>query len=329
MNLRQTPDAKSIALFLAALKQETWLGTARRWWPDYVFHFTDVQNAVSILTEGALFSRAEVERQGLMLTDNASHDVIGHTDARWKEYVRLYFRPKTPTQFHNEGFKPAHRRTLHSHCPVPIYFLFDSKSVLSRIDSQFTDGNLASRVANVYSSSSDLARLPFRRIYHDKGEWNNRQIVFNQNAEVIIPRRMGLEALRSIVCRSQAEYETLLALLPESVVKQWKDRTGIGNRMNLFFKRWVHVESVDLDSASGSFQFRRNPQYDGPFHAKASFTDTLSDNRFVWENKSFMPNGTFTLDLSRIGPLWDYSVRLTLDDDIAYAGRYQGIDLPW
>lgn len=47
---------------------ETWatrLGPLR-WWPRYVYHFTDVHNAASIIRSGHLYSRAEAERRGLM-----------------------------------------------------------------------------------------------------------------------------------------------------------------------------------------------------------------------------------------------------------------------
>ena len=39
------------------------------------------------------------------------------------------------------------------------------------------------------------------------------KIVYHRNAEVLIPQRLGLEALLAIICRSQAEYQTLLYLL--------------------------------------------------------------------------------------------------------------------
>ena len=329
MTRRQKPDARRMTRFLTDLKKAEWLGTARSWWPDYVFHFTDIQNAVSILKSGALFSRIEAQKRGLMGNDNASQEVLGSTDMEWKDHVRLYFRPRTPTQANNEGFRPREQRWQDAHCPVPIYFLFDSKSVLSRVDSQFADGNLASRNAIVFSSSSDLARLPFRRIYHDKAEWNNRQIVFNQNAEVIVPKQLGLEALRYIVCRSQAEYETLLHLLPQSTLRRWERSIIRDNQTRLFFKRWAYVQSVELSSSQIVFHFNEFPQFAGPFQINASITDTVSDRRFVWGDNSFSTDRALPLDLTEIGPLWDYSVRLTLDRHIAYADRYQEDELPW
>ena len=329
MNPRRKPDARGIARFLSDLKKTEWLGSARRWWPDYVFHFTDLQNAVSILKTGALFSRVEAQRRGLMGNDNASQDVLGGTDVEWMDYVRLYFRPRTPTQANNEGIRPEKQKLQGAHCPVPIYFLFDSKSVLSRIDSQFTDGNLASRIASVYSSASDLASLPFRRIYHDKAEWNNRQIVFNQNAEVIVPNQMGLEALKYIVCRSQAEYETLLHLLPQSTLRRWERSIIKDNQTRLFFKRWAYVQSVELSSSRIEFNFNDFPQIAEPFQIHASISDTVSEKRFIWADSSFSADGALPLDLTEIGPLSDYSVHLTLDRNIAYANRYQEYDLPW
>ena len=322
-------EPRRIAQFLTDLKSAGWLGTARRWWPDYLFHFTDIQNAVSILKSEALFSRIEAQRRGLMGNDNASQEVLGGTDVEWMDYVRLYFRPHTPTQANNEGFRPERQRLQGAHCPVPTYFLFDSRLVLSRIDSQFTDGNLASRGASVFSNSSDLASLPFRRICHDKAEWNNRQIVFNQNAEVIVPKQLGLEALKYIVCRSQAEYETLLHLLPQSTLRRWERNIIKDNQTRLFFKRWAYVQSVELSSSRIVFNFNDFPQHAGPFQIYSSITDTVSDKQFVWADSSFSADGVLPFDLTDIGPLSDYSVRLTLDKNIAYAYRYQEYDLPW
>ena len=181
MTPRRKPDSRRIARFLSDLKKAEWLGTARRWWPDYVFHFTDIQNAVSILKTGALFSRVEAQNWGLMDTDNASQEILGSTDDEYKDYVRLYFRPKTPTQFRNEGFRPIDQRWRGAHCPVPIYFLFDSRSVLSRTDSLFTAGNLAANPM-LYSDLPGLEQIPFEYVYHDSS------IPDDLTSQVVLPQ---------------------------------------------------------------------------------------------------------------------------------------------
>src|SRR5690349_6275747 len=116
-------DAQEIIAHIKALKSQPWLTKSQRWWPDYLFHFTDIQNALNILKHGFLLPRNKAKELKLMATDNASPDVISKTGGKWKNYVRLYFRPRTPTQYKNEGFRPLGQRELGgAHCPVPIVF---------------------------------------------------------------------------------------------------------------------------------------------------------------------------------------------------------------
>ncbi|NOK63725.1 MAG: DUF4433 domain-containing protein [Chloroflexi bacterium AL-W] len=95
----------------------------RKWWPKYIYHFTDVNNAVQIITTGYLYSHAECEKQGIMVVDNASPEIINQTRLDYLNYVRLYFRPRTPTQYRNEGIRPFSKRELDAHCPIPNFLL--------------------------------------------------------------------------------------------------------------------------------------------------------------------------------------------------------------
>ena len=330
MTLRQKPDARRIARFLSSLKKADWLGTARRWWPDYVFHYTDIQNAVSILKTGALLSRNVANSAGLMVTDNASQDIISSTDEELKDYVRLYFRPRTPTQYNNEGFRPVGRRSLQSHCPVPIYFLFDSRIVLSRADSRFTHGNLKS-ARESFSSASDFEKIPFESVYHS-GPFEPHQrdtIVFHRHAEVIVPTQMDIGALRYIVCRSQAEYETLLHLLPPPTHNRWRKRIGIFPGLYLFEKKWTFVERVAKDFSSIVFYFNRDSQALGPFRVQHEIIDAQTFRSLDSANlPNYFTNQPLRLDLQTIGFPSDYFVRLWIDGQLAYVDRYVD-DLTW
>ena len=329
MRPRPSSDVRGISRFLAGLKNSAWLGTAKRCWPDYLFHYTDIENALSIIREGALFSRNEAQSRGLMSTDNASPNIIDNTNDEWKDYVRLYFRPKTPTQFRNEGFRPIENRYQNAHCPLPIYFVFDSKEILTLPGCRFSDGNLAAASSNVFSTAADLENMPFKHIYHEGSipKDARSQITFHKNAEVIVPNQLGLSALRYIVCRSQAEYETFLHLLPRNARARWRNNVRIDNHWTrLFFKRWAYVESVELDSSHIAFHFNKSPE---PFHAKVSVTDTLSGKQFALEDQELSVDNSLVFNLSDAAPLFDYFALLTLDGQIAYAGRYQSDDLPW
>ena len=59
-----------------------------KYWPLYMYHFTDIINAVSILKQGKIFSRKQALELKLMEVDNASHEVIDQTRDFVEEYVR-------------------------------------------------------------------------------------------------------------------------------------------------------------------------------------------------------------------------------------------------
>jgi hypothetical protein len=58
------------------------------WWPTYIYHYTDVNNAANIIRDGYVYSRNEAKRQGVMQIDNASPDVIEQTHPDCMDYVR-------------------------------------------------------------------------------------------------------------------------------------------------------------------------------------------------------------------------------------------------
>ncbi|MBI4285136.1 MAG: DUF4433 domain-containing protein, partial [Chloroflexi bacterium] len=268
MNLKEKPDAKQIRDHISALKTAHWLGPARSRWPDFLFHFTDIRNAVSILQKGELLSREEAKRLNAMVTDSACQEIIANTDERLRDYVRLYFRPRTPTQFRNEGFRPVNQRWKGAHCPVPIYFLFDSRSVLCRQDTLFSEGNLAAGT-ELFGDASHFRAIPFEKVYHDSSVYEQEEtsIIFHRHAEVAVPRRLDLSSLRYIWCRSEAEYTTLLYLLNTNLKRQWVKQIGAGAKGNLFFGRWTYVEEAQLSKKEIVLSFNRNTMTPGPFVA--------------------------------------------------------------
>ena len=107
------------------LEQSQKLSPDKQWWPKYFYHFTDVHNAVGILCDGKIYSRKKADELGKMQSDNASMSVIINTDKEAYEYARMFFRPTTPTQYHNEGYKPLalRNKSVNASCPVPVFFM--------------------------------------------------------------------------------------------------------------------------------------------------------------------------------------------------------------
>ena len=142
------------------LKQETWLGS-RTWWPNYIYHFTDVKNAVNVLNLGFLYSRNDAIARNLIVQDSASSQIIHNTQENLTGYVRFYFRPLTPTAYMNEGFRPQAHLFQGAHCPVPIYFLFDLCEVIALKDTVFSDGSLARKEHRL--GSVDILTFKFHK----------------------------------------------------------------------------------------------------------------------------------------------------------------------
>ena len=274
---RKKPNFQKILAFLDELKQEPWLGEQRRRWPDFCFHFTDIRNAVSILKHNSLLSRAEARRQGINFASSASSKIISWTAPAIKDSVRFYFRPETPTTYRMEGFKPPNKRYEDAHCPVPIYFLFDMREIISLNATRFSAGSLARGEYRLFTTADEFIQLPFRDIYHNtpySPEDKDRYVNTNQ-AEVIYPRIISLEHLKYIYCRSSAERETLQNLLPLDIWKRWETKVIVNKKGKLFSKKWLYIEDVTLTNRSIAVDFHlpKEREYYGPFKIRVDLTD--------------------------------------------------------
>ena len=325
--VEQKPDAAQIRDALAGLKHEFWVGADERrwWWPDYVFHYTDLRNAVSILKDGRLLSRMRAETEGKLVVSSGSSSVLAGTGTWVKDCVRLYFRPLTPTQYWAEGIQSsatlARSRYRDAHCPVPVFFLFDSSEILTRADCKFADGGL-NKPSRVFTTARDLRNLPWEKIYHtdaiDPMHFEESDIAHRRNAEVIVPRELDLDALCCIHCRSAAEKETLQHLLPLELRHRYQDRIMATTYRMLFYRRHTYIETVHLSSHSASFYFPSDTSAPGPFQLhvecdKPGFRHC--------DNPKFFAAKPLRLELP--GLVSEYMIRLELDGHLAYENSYK------
>ncbi len=329
----QKRDAELFRRRLVVLQQRSRLG-ARRWWPHYLYHFADLSNVVSILKRGELLSRAAVATEQGEFSDSASPDVIDQTDEKWKHYVRFYFRPRTPTLYRNEGFRPLKRRVLGgAHCPAPVYLFFDIEEILCREDSAFSYGSLARPETLVYSTAAEFEALPFDLVYHDaRFEKEERDsIIFHRHAEVIVPERIGLESLRYVWCRSEAEYETLRYLLPAEVLAAWGDKIGVRTDYTLFNREWVYVERAALDAERVIFTFNppRSSLDAGPFDLRVKVVESATGNTYNFRQLNAELTRPLAVELSALRRPLEYSVTLYLEGHIAYAGEFTADHKPF
>ena len=188
------------------------------WWPKFAFHYTDVTNAVGILSSGYLYSRADAAHLGMMKNDNASRQVIDMTNSNVISKVRFYFRPLTPTQYYNEGYKhPLLRydQDENANVPVPVFLLFDLDKLLSLPGVEFSEKSQAGYGTRTYSGVDAFSKLNFDYIYDNTFE-NFDTTKQYRHAEIVHQNSLAIEScISNILCRNNLERTTLLNLLKE------------------------------------------------------------------------------------------------------------------
>lgn len=216
------------------------------WWPQFAYHYTDVTNAASILDKGCLYSRVNVKKMGLMLNDNASRQVIDMTNTSVLSNVRFYFRPLTPTQYYNEGYKHPQLRydnDTQANMPVPVFFLFDLSKLLSMKGVKFSEFKQAGRGSTLYDNVEDFSKFDFEKIYSNDFE-NFEECRAYRHAEILYPDCFKIDScLRFVLCRNSVERNTLLNLIKEKNKKNYiyyRDKIKIC-RENMFYNNGLFI----------------------------------------------------------------------------------------
>ncbi len=213
---------------------------------SFFHHFTDIKNIQSILEHGNLYSRIKCEELRIPISDSASHQIIDDTETYKKEFVRLNFRPLTPMQYHIEGFVPVGRRWKDAHCPIPVFLLFDSMSLLKKIEIQFSEGNFAAPGSKPVEKRH-FEDLPFEEIY-STGLFHSSapSEKFHRQAEVLFKDSLPLTSLKYIVCRSRAEHRMLQYKLQQNGLEEWSSKVLLSPTMKLFYSQRLFVKEVFL-----------------------------------------------------------------------------------
>ena len=319
-------DADEILDHMKQLPSSLGLDRNRSSWPNWLFRSDHVENAAAILNSGRLLSRAAAEHGNLIRVDSGSPHYVEHLSSAHRNLVRLYFRPRTPTQYVNEGIRPRCEIRYDAHMPVPVYLLFAS-SLLAQQGVSFTKGRL-NEAAEVGDSAEFLRSIDFRDVYHDGavgrlGESERRPIILNaRHSEVVVKAELSLDKLKHIVCRSAPERETLLNLLSAEGRRRWlpRIRTDEGHR-RLFEKRGTFVQKADLSNVASRFTFYSNipREMRGPFDLRIEWSLDSRTVRAGQENFT-VSNRPVVCSLPR--PVAMYRVRVFLDGNLAYLGDF-------
>lgn len=297
--------------------------------PRFLYHFSDISNIVSILECGFVGSRNLCIERGLMLNDNASKDVISITKENNKNMVRFYFRPKTPTQYHNEGIKSKYKKYKmeNAHCPIPVFLVFDAVGILSLSESRFVERNLAYDPP-IKSKIEELEKFDFEKIYHS-GYTYDHEVIEKRHAEVLIKDKCSLENLVSVVCRSAAEKDTLINLLKLKGVNYKKYRIVTNGNHLLFNKERAYLDFVELENKYIKIGFKNFNTLTEEDTVKFIFNDVLKNTvQTIEEPANLFNKGTFRLGIKE--EKIKYKFEVFVNEKQIYLGEFQsGISVPF
>jgi len=290
----------------------------RKNWPRYLFHHSPLQNAVSILRSGQLCSRNDPTNPRPV--DVAAAGVIDNTHAA-HDFVRIYFRPCTPTQYRIEGIRRPGEGKYNdtSHAPVLVMFVLDAEAILTRAGTHFSDRNMQIPGTIYAATEQHFSTIPFDKVYHMGGISGDYSIIQHRCAEVLAVSPMPLnDVLQWVYCRSEAEREMLLFQLREAPVN-WVDRIKVSDDLKVFQREYTFVEEVRLSSDGVIFQL--NPRIDGKnisINLRVATTDGRVVGSFV--NSDFAPRPPTVLQwrhpcVLTPGP---YHVEISLEGHLAY-----------
>lgn len=306
------------------IKQWTGRLSAHSWWPRFVYHYTDVNNAARILNSGRLLSRRTMENEGHCFVNGACGSVIRQTAEEHKRFVRFYYRPRTPTQYRNEGIRPQEDRWEGAHCPVPVFFLFDALSLMGRDDAQYSDGNMGAGRVSYGPGRSDFEAIPFTKVFHD-GRFDkdaNPEITYHRNAELLIPGEVNLNALGWVACRSHAERATLLYLVSPAAKRLWEKQIRVGDS-TIFQKEWAFVDRVDVGDRRFVFFFNPESKCSRDLDSRVVVTRPDGSTFEILGHPNH--RGRYAIKLKKDYPYLD--VALFFEDSLAYSNRLKFNDL--
>lgn len=290
-------------------------------WPKRLFHHSPLDNVVRILTEGALRSRSDPANQ--RQSDVAGAGVI---DARIEahRYVRLYFRPNTPTQYHIEGIRRPDECGfgVQAHAPILVMLLLKSEHVLTLPDVEFSDRNMQADNVRRGATENFFATIPFGMVFHEGGIGGIRDIIAHRCAEALTTSPLPLHDMLEAICfRSEAEKSTALALLGNAAPR-WRDRMWVSEDLKLFGRRFAFVKEATMTRAGLIMSI--NPRHDmGAIDLKVQVRDEVGRvvlDRWYDALPSVPPQGhKWRIEHAFADGL--YTVELKIEDHLAFYGE--------
>jgi len=283
-------------------------------WPNHLFRHEPVGNAIVILKAGVLTSRQEAVNNGTLQNDIAPIDIIQNRDDVYSK-VRLYFRPRTPTQYHIEGIRKPADFYMEKHAGFLVMLVFNSEAVLTKKSTQFSCGNMQSPNSNIYDGDAGFRNLDFTGTYHDEAYPSDDQ-KRQRCAEVLAESPMRIsDSLSAIVVRTDADYNTMKYLLNREGLTHLVPLVQKSEGTGVFFQRFTAVQYVD--TAPGRINYKlKGTASAGDIQTIITVYSDASDTQYNLYSGELRPYQSYFTPHNL--PAGDYRLSFTLEGCFAY-----------
>ena len=187
-----------------------------------IYHFSHLENALSIIHEGAIKSR-----QSAIFKDSAGSGIIAQTEAERKQYARFYFRTKTPTQYYVEnlgrGADSIAKIDSDPLCPVPVFFIFPIEKIIDTVDWSVSIGSLASPQVDYGNSMEIISKFDFDGVFKQIGDITLDRFLLAAHQEFLVKDELDINSVPyQLGVQNEAAKKSLLAVLNDN--ETWETR---------------------------------------------------------------------------------------------------------
>lgn len=204
-------------------------------------HYTDFINFLDIMKTGKLLSRNKAFKCGFI--DAAEQSVIDRTSEKVKEYVRFYYKEKTPTIYDNEGIKVDNSLP---HMPIPVLLLF-SENIINYRNIAFTSGCGGSKYSQITNNLQTAINFDWKTVFN-RG-WiptdedilmtlgydpNKANVINKRNAEFLLNKEIDIKHIKKIIFRSPADKKHAILALGDNELFE-VDASKFNNHRNYLY----------------------------------------------------------------------------------------------
>lgn len=188
-----------------------------------IYHFSHIENAISIIREGAIKSRRDA-----VFKDSAGAGIIAQTDADRKVFARFYFRTKTPTQYYIEnlgrGDESIARISSDPICPVPVFFVIPLEKAMEQCEWGISIGSLASPQVEFGSDTETISKFDFDGVYKNLQEVGRERFLIAAHQEFLVKDELDLSNLDyHLAVQDESAKASFLAMLGGDAA-EWEAR---------------------------------------------------------------------------------------------------------